>query len=88
MSREYLRLRRLRKKQQKKAREHASSKGRKIKYEPMEKLVAFMAPQPQRYPDYDSTRTTLLFQSLLGVARPAKSSEGEAGQHGKEIDLS
>jgi protein AATF/BFR2 len=65
MTRKYLNLRKLRKKRTRIV-DRRASKGRKIKYVIHEKLVNFMAPQPNRYPLAYTETANQLFASLFG----------------------
>jgi hypothetical protein len=75
MTRKYLTLRKLRKKRKKNV-DRRASKGRKIKYIIHEKLVNFMAPQPNRYPLAYTETANQLFSSLFGQ-KPSQNIKSE-----------
>jgi protein AATF/BFR2 len=75
MSQAYLRIRRLRSRQQRKEVDRRASKGRKLRFQAHEKLAVFMAPLETQYPQRSSTRTDELFKSLLG-SKPKTTATG------------
>jgi protein AATF/BFR2 len=68
MSQTYLRLRRLRSRQQRKNVDRRASKGRKLRFQAHEKLAVFMAPMPRVYPQREVPRTDELFKVRLVAA--------------------
>uniref|UniRef100_A0A6B2L380 Uncharacterized protein n=1 Tax=Arcella intermedia TaxID=1963864 RepID=A0A6B2L380_9EUKA len=67
MSQQFLRLRQLRRRKKKKDHvDQRASKGRKLRYQPHEKLINFMTPIITKYPKHDSLMTQLLYKSLFG----------------------
>jgi protein AATF/BFR2 len=74
MTRKYLNMKKLRKKRMKNV-DRRASKGRKIKYVIHEKLVNFMAPQPNRYPQAYTETANQLFNSLFGKKFTGRSEE-------------
>jgi len=82
MSQQWLKLRRLRRREQRKNVDRRASKGRKLRYQPHEKLQVFMAPATaQRYPQRDLVRTTELFKSLFGAVVRAEEDDDEGEGH-------
>jgi len=69
MSQKYFKLQQLKKRKKKtKTVDTRASKGRRIRYHVHDKLVSFMAPMPNYYPNQESLMAQILFRHLFGTS--------------------